>query len=162
MSFLRSRFGATSGPNHVLVWVLQRAHALLGRFADEAGTHGRYSERIATAAKALSGARRINTIAQAISESDHNQYPSPQSLTQAAASRKRLYRLPHVALHLLRMVEDGNPEAIVGMLRETLVAPLHRWQAFELALALGMEQPSPMRRAETFVCAASPPARRPR
>jgi hypothetical protein len=128
----------TSGPNHVLVWVLQRAHFLLARFTAEAGPSSSYSEKIATAMKALSGARRISTVAQAIADTDYTQYPSPQSLAQAAAARKRLYRLAHAALQLLRRVEDGDSGAIAGMLEETLIAPLHEWQAFELALALGM------------------------
>ena len=128
----------TSGPNHVLVWVLQRAHFLLARFTDEAGASSGYSEKIATAIKALSAARRIGTVAQAIADTDSTQYPSPQSLTQAAAARKRLYRLAYAAIQLLRRVEDGDPDAIAELLRETLIAPLHEWQAFELALALGM------------------------
>ena len=128
----------TSGPNHVLVWVLQRAHFLLARFAAEAEPYSGYSEKIATGIKALSAARRIGTVAQAIADTDSTQYPSPQSLTQAAAARKRLYRLAHAALQLLRRVEDGDPDAIAAMLQDTLVAPLHEWQTFELALALGM------------------------
>ena len=128
----------TSGPNHVLVWVLQRAHFLLARFAADAGPSSGYSEKVGTAIKALSAARRVGTVAQAIADTDYTQYPSPQSLAQAAAARKRLYRLAHAAIQLLRRVENGDPDAIAGMLRETLIAPLHEWQAFELALALGM------------------------
>ena len=128
----------TSGPNHVLVWVLQRAHFLLTRFAAEVAPGAAYTDKIATAMKALAGARRINTVAQAVAETNYTEYPAPQSLTQAAAARKRLYRLAYAAMQLLRRVEDGDPEAITGMLRDTLVAPLHEWQAFELALALGM------------------------
>lgn len=128
----------TSGPNHVLVWVLQRAHFLLARFAVEAGSASGYSEKVGTAIKALSAARRVGTVAQAIADTDYTQCPSPQSLAQAAAARKRLYRLAHAAIQLLRRIEDGDPEAIAGMLRETLIAPLYEWQAFELALALGM------------------------
>src|SRR5262249_31542426 len=35
----------TSGPNHVLVWVLQRAHLLLSRFTSEASFNSRYPPR---------------------------------------------------------------------------------------------------------------------
>lgn len=128
----------TSGPNHVLVWVLQRAHFLLTRFAIEAGPAAAYSSKITTAMQVLSSARRITTVAQAISETDYTQIPSAQSQAQAAVARRQLYRLAYQAMRLLRRVEIGDPEAIATMLRETLVAPLHQWQAFELALALGM------------------------
>ena len=128
----------TSGPNHVLVWVLQRASFLLARFTAAAGQSSGYSEKVGAASKALSTACRVGTVAQAVADTDYTQYPSPQSLAQAATARKRLYRLAYAAIQLLRRVEDGDPDAIAEMLRETLVAPLHEWQAFELALALGM------------------------
>lgn len=128
----------TSGPNHVLVWVLQRAHLLLARFAEEAGPSSGYTQKVAAAVKAVSAARRISSVAQAIAESDYTQRPSPQSLMQAAGARKQLYRLAHAAYLFLRRIEDGDPAAIADLLGDTLLAPLYEWQAFELALALGM------------------------
>lgn len=130
--------GYTSGPNHVLVWVLQRAHLLLARFAVEAGPSSGYSGEVARAVGVVAAARRVGSVAQAIVETDSAQRPSPQSLAQAAGSRKLLYRLAHAAHDRLRRVEDGDHGAIAGLLGETLLAPLHDWQAFELALALGM------------------------
>lgn len=130
--------GYTSGPNHVLIWVLQRAHLLLARFASEAGPSSGYSDKVAHAVRVMEAARRVASVAQAITETDYVQRPSPQSLAQAAASRKALYRLAHAAHARLRSVETGDPEAISGLLKETLLGPLYEWQAFELALALGM------------------------
>lgn len=130
----------TSGPNHVLVWVLQQANRLLHRFAEAAGPSSGYAARAAEAIRTVSEARRINSIARAIADTKANQRPAPQSLTQAAASRKRLYRLAFAACDLLRRIEQGNPEAISGLLRDTLIAPLHEWQAFELSMALAMAE----------------------
>lgn len=128
----------TSGPNHVLVWVLQRANILLSRFMEEAGVASGYSGLISDSSRLIGTVRRISSVAQAMHETDASQRPSPQSLTQAASSRKKLYRLAYSAYRSLQQIEDGDPETIVEMLRTTLLGPLHEWQTFELALALGM------------------------
>ncbi|GAA3841091.1 hypothetical protein AFIC_002683 [[Pseudomonas] carboxydohydrogena] len=128
----------TSGPNHVLVWVLQRTNILLSRFMEEVGTTSDYANSIIDGAKLIGTVRRISSVAQAMHETDASQRPSPQSLVQAASSRKKLYRLAYSAFRSLQRIEDGDPETIVEMLRETLLGPLHDWQTFELALALGM------------------------
>lgn len=128
----------TSGPNHVLVWVLQRANILLSRFMEEAGATSDYASLIADSAKLIGTVRRISSVSQAIVETNASQRPSSQSLVQAASSRKKLYRLAYSAFRSLQKIEDGDPEAIVEMLRTTLLGPLHDWQTFELALALGM------------------------
>lgn len=128
----------TSGPNHVLVWVLQRANILLTRFMEEVGAASDYASLISDSAKLIGTVRRISSVAQAMHETNASQRPSLQSLAQAASSRKKLYRLAYVALRSLQKIEDGDPEAIVEMLRTTLLGPLHDWQTFELALALGM------------------------
>jgi hypothetical protein len=128
----------TSGPNHVLVWVLQRANILLTRFMEEVGVASDYASLISGGVKLIGTVRRISSVAQAMHETNASQRPSPQSLTQAASSRKKLYRLAYLAFRSLQKIEDGDPEAIVEMLRTTLLGPLHDWQTFELALALGM------------------------
>lgn len=128
----------TSGPNHVLVWVVQRAHLLLSRFASETTPSSEYARLVDGARRAVDAARRVGSVAQAISEADYTQRPSPQSLAQAAAARRPLYRLAHDAYAALQRIEAGNEQAIAQLLRSTLVAPLHDWQALELAVALGM------------------------
>jgi hypothetical protein len=128
----------TTGPNHVLVWVIQRAHLLLNRFAAEADQASGYARLVEDARRAVTAAKRVGNVAQAISEADYTQRPSPQSLAQAAAARRPLYQLAHQAYASLKRIEAGDEAAVAQLLRATLVAPLHDWQALELAAALGM------------------------
>ena len=127
-----------TGPNHVLVWTVQQAYRLAQRFQVVAHAKSSYGARVREVGAAIRAARRVASVAQAISEGSPATRPSVQALAQAAISRRPLYRLAHAAyLHLLA-IETGRDAAIQELLRQTLIGPMEGWRAFEFALVLAV------------------------
>lgn len=127
-----------TGPNHVLAWVLRQAWQRAARFHawQEAGTP--YEINARSAVHLIDQVRRIEAVGAALSETQASRRPVAASLVAAERSRRKLYRLAHNAYRLFLDIERGDPDAIAGMLRDTLLVPLEDWRRLELAVALGV------------------------
>ena len=136
--FYESTRSYATGPNQVLVWTLQQAYRLAQRFESVAHEKSSYGERVRQISSLVRAARKVATVAQAISEWNPSVRPSTQALSQAAASRKALYQLAYTAYAQLVQIERGNEAAIGNLLRRTVVSPLETWRAFEFAFGLAI------------------------
>ena len=126
----------SSGPNHVLAWVLTEAWGLASRFSSVTQESAGYRNSIDQARLRLDQCRRLQSIAQIAGQAVLNRRPTAAAITQASRSRRTLYHMATEAYRHLLKIENGDPEAITTMLRETLLGPLEPWRRFELAVGL--------------------------
>ena len=129
-----------SGPNHVLIWVLQQAHAVLQRYFGLLSRSTQHNERVERVLYKLHAIRQLTFVGQAAHESSMRLRPSGRSVSQAGQSRKQLYRLAHGAYTLLTRMEDGEEDAVLDVINKTLIGPLEDWRRFELLVALRMAE----------------------
>ena len=127
-----------SGPNHVLTWVLETAWRLGLRFEGLLPEDASYRETIKRTTPGLETIRRFDAVHQAAKTIDLTRRPAPQSVKEASRSRRQIYVLASRAYRTLQLIEGGNTDAIVALLNDTLLGPLHLWQRFELAVGLGV------------------------
>lgn len=127
-----------SGPNRLLGWVLTQAWSLASRFSSVTFESAGYRQSIHEARLRLDQCRRLQSIAQITGQTSLHMRPTASALTEASRSRRPLYHLAVTAYRSLVRIENGDPEAIVGMLRETLLGPLEPWRRFELAVGLSL------------------------
>ena len=127
-----------SGPNHVLTWVLETAWRLALRFEGLLPKEASYRAAIERTTPRLETIRRFDAVHQAAKTIDLTRRPGPQALKEASRSRRQIYVLAGRAYRALQLIEAGDPDAIVAVLNDTLLGPLHLWQRFELAVGLGV------------------------
>ncbi len=127
-----------TGPNHVLVWCILQAHRLVERLQAMAPADSSYGERTRAVAAAIQGARHVASVSQAVAETNPTVRPSALAQTQAAKSRKQMYRLAFSAYRRLLDIEAGEEDAIRRLLKQTLISPQDTWRAFELAVVLAI------------------------
>lgn len=127
-----------SGPNHVLIWVLEQARRLALEFQSRLPEYASYLEEVEKITSALETARRFDAIQHAAKQLDLTRRPSSQAVKEARRSRRPIYRLACAAYQFLEAVESGDEEAIIELLNDTLLAPRPAWQRFELAVGLGL------------------------
>ena len=127
-----------SGPNHVLTWVLETAWRLALRFEGLLPEEASYKAAIERTTPGLDAIRRFHAVHQAAKTIDLTRRPGPQALKEASRSRRQIYVLAGRAYRVLQLIEAGDPDAIVAVLNDTLLGPLHLWQRFELAVGLGV------------------------
>jgi len=127
----------SSGPNHVLVWVLQQAWQLARRFLRWLPPDASYRPMVERSAIELDQTRNIQSVRQAMEEINLSRRPNSGALQSAAKSRRAVYRLAYEAYMMLTALEAGDESAIQRVLRETLLAPIDVWRRFELAVGLG-------------------------
>ena len=127
-----------SGPNHLLIWVLECAWRLVLRFGDILPESASYLQAIENYAPRLETIRRFDTIHQAAKELDLTRLPGQQAVKEASRSRRQVYVLACAAYRVLQAIEEKDEKAITKLLNDTLVGPLHIWQRFELAVGIGL------------------------
>ena len=127
-----------SGPNQVLGWVITQAWSLASRFVTLVQESSAYRVRIDAATQKLEQMRRIEGIRQISGHVAQVRRPRPTALLEAERSRRRLYHNAAAAYRALLQIEAGDPDAIVTMLRETLLAPLEPWRRYELAVGYSL------------------------
>ena len=127
-----------SGPNHVLSWVLETAWRLLGRFRECVPEGASYQDLIGACAPGLEAVRRFDAMHQVAKIPTVGRRPSAQSVKEASRSRRPIYVLASLAYRHLLQVEAGEAAALLDLLNDTLLGPLHAWQRFELAVGLGI------------------------
>ena len=127
-----------SGPNHVLTWVLENAWRLVGHFRDMVPEGASYLDYIGACAPGLEAVRRFDAMHQVSKKPQMARRPSPQAVKEASRSRHSIYVLASQAYRRLQQIEGRDDAALVDLLNDSLLGPLHAWQRFELAVGLGI------------------------
>lgn len=130
----------TSGPNHVLGWVLAQAWSLASRFSKLTLDSPSYLSVIDASLQRLEQSRRLQAIAQITGQPSVARRPTVNAVTEAARSRLMIYQLATAAYKSLLEIEAGDINAISAMLRQTLLGPLEPWRRFELAIGLSVAE----------------------
>ena len=127
-----------SGPNYLLIWVLEQAWRLAKQFTDMVPIGATYGETASQTALELEAARRFDSVQQAVKQMNLTRRPAWNAVKEADRSRRQVYVLACEAYRSLQAIEEGDTNAIAELLKETLLGPLHRWQRFELLVGIGM------------------------
>lgn len=139
-----------SGPNQVLLWVLEQAWSCGSHFKSMLPTRSAYLEVVERSLQQIARSRRLQPIVQISAHTNSTNRPSPNALLQAKRSRRLIYQLAANAYEDLLKTEAGDLAAISRMLRQTLLGPLEPWRRFELtvgysvAIALAKEEGAPL------------------
>lgn len=128
----------SEGPNYVLAWVLHYSKRIFESYAHLIDNSESHLSRARSIEILLAEVTRLSGIGNAITSINPARRPSSSDLRQAAMARKVLYRRAYDAYKFLRQIEAADSEALAGLLKDTLVGPLHDWQQFELLVALKM------------------------
>jgi len=126
----------SSGPNHVLTWVLEQAWRLALRFQDMLPEGASYMAAIEEITPRLGEIRRFDAIHQAAKQINLSRRPGSQVMKEASRSRQQIYMLACQAYRSLQSIEAGKTESVTKLLNDTLLGPLHLWQRFELVVGL--------------------------
>ena len=127
-----------SGPNHVLAWVLENAWRLVWHFRDMVPEGASYLALIDACAPGLEAVRRFEAMHQVAQTPRTVRRPSSAAVKEASRSRRLIYVLASQAYQRLVQIEAGEDAALLHLLNDTLLGPLHAWQRFELAVGLGL------------------------
>ena len=127
-----------SAPNHVLAWVLENAWRMVGQFRDLVPEGASYLGLISACAPGLEAVRRFDAMHQVVKAPNVVRRPGPQAVKEASRSRRPIYVLASRAYQRLLEIEAGEDAAVLHLLNDTLLGPLHAWQRFELAVGLGI------------------------
>ena len=127
-----------SGPNHLLIWVLEHAWRLVLQFGDTLPEGASYLRAIEGCAPGLETIRRFDTIHQSAKELNLTRRPGPQAVKEASRSRHQVYVLACEAYRSLQAIEERDGDEITKLLNDSLLGPLHIWQRFELAVGIGL------------------------
>jgi hypothetical protein len=124
----------------VLAWVLQSSHHILQRHLELISSSLEYADRARRILRSLVALRQLWGIGDAIANTNLRIRPSIKSVTQAAESRKRLYRKACAAFQILTKIEAGDADATIRLLSGSLIGPLEEWQKFELLVGLKLSE----------------------
>jgi hypothetical protein len=126
-----------SGPNQLLMWVLEEAWRLLLRFSSLLPPDATYRLRVDTTSTMLERIRRFASVRTATVQVALDRRPAHSALKQSARSRQPIYVLAFRAYDFLSRVEQCEEESLLNLLKDTLLGPLPIWKRFELAVGLG-------------------------
>ena len=127
-----------TGPNQVVAWVVHMAASHVARLFALQPPGSAYAEMIAAAMSEIAAVKRLDVLREPVKHVAANRRPGPGALRDAARSRRMIYRHAIAAYNTLTGVEAGEEEALLRVLRSTLIAPLEQWRRFELAVAVGI------------------------
>ena len=127
-----------SGPNHVLIWVLEKAWRLALHFEDILPEGASYKDAIGQSTPGLEKIRRFEAIHEAVKKMNLTCRPGPQAVKEASRSRRQVYVFACHAYRALQSIEAGDRESIIKLLNDTLLGPLRLWQRYELAVGLAV------------------------
>lgn len=139
-SFLEPRRDFSTGPNHVLGWVLRYSEHTLRRYKQLLSGAEGYNDRVGRILAQMESVLQIKGIGEAIANTSIRIRPAHNAVAQAGRSRRRLYRKAYLAHRLLVDIESGDKDAIQDVLSGSLLGPLEDWQKFELLMALRMSE----------------------
>ena len=97
-----------------------------------------YTELIEAAMSEITAVKRLEALREPLKHVATNRRPGSGALRDAARSRRMIYRHAIAAYNTLMGIEASEEEALLSVLRSTLIAPLEQWRRFELAVAVGI------------------------
>lgn len=127
-----------TGPNHLIVWVLEEARRLCREMLRTASAESTYARRFGQVTRALEDTSRLEGIRIASTQLDTSRRPTSSAISQAKRARTRLYQLAADAYLSLLAIEQGDEVRIRTVLLESLLGPLEMWKRFELYVAVAM------------------------
>lgn len=127
-----------TGPNHLVVWVLEEARRLCREMLRTAAAESAYATHFEVVTRALEDASRLEGIRIASVQLDTTRRPATSAVSQAKRVRTRLYHLAADAYMSLLAIEQGDEGRIRDVLQEALLGPLEMWKRFELYVAVAM------------------------
>ncbi|MDA8327504.1 MAG: hypothetical protein M0Z83_00865 [Betaproteobacteria bacterium] len=127
-----------TGPNHLVIWVLEEARRLGREILRTSSQESKYSERFGQVTRLLEDAGRLEGIRIATMQIETTRRPSSPTISQAKRARARLYQLAADAYLSLLAIEQGDEAQICAVLQENLLGPLEIWKRFELYVAVAM------------------------
>ena len=125
-----------SGPNQVLMWVLNEARRGAARFtalAPEGSPQRPRAVAVSAELEAVARSAHVRTAGAAFVD---RRRPGAAAVVEASRSRLPLYVAAAEAYRVLFNAEAGDPTALRTVLLDTLVGPTEGWRRFELAVAL--------------------------
>ena len=127
-----------TGPNQVVAWVVHTAANHVARMFALQPQGSAYADLAEAVMTEVAAVRRLDVLREPVKHVAANRRPGPGALRDAARSRRMIYRHAIAAYNTLTRLEAGEEEALLCVLRSTLVAPLEHWRRFELAVAVGI------------------------
>ena len=127
-----------TGPNQVVAWVVHTASAYAARLFALLPVGSAYARLVEETMVDVTAVKRLDALREVLKSVTVHRRPGPGALRDAARSRRMIYRLAIVAYDTLAQIEAGNQEALLTVLRGTLIGPLEQWRRFELAVGLGI------------------------
>ena len=129
-----------SGPNQVLLWVIEHAWRLAQKFKSLLNDGASYSASVDKIILIAEQIKRSEGIRQASREMNIAQRPSAAALLESTRSRRQIYVFAADAYKKLQLLESGDSDAIYDIMNNTVLGPLQPWQRFELAVGFGISQ----------------------
>ena len=127
-----------TGPNQVVAWVVHTAATYVVRMFALQPPGSAYAGLVEAVMTEIAAVKRLDVLREPVKHVAANRRPGPGALRDAARSRRMIYRHAIAAYNTLTGLEAGEEEALLCVLRSTLVAPLELWRRFELAVAVGI------------------------
>lgn len=127
-----------TGPNQVVAWVVHATSTFAAWLSDLLPADSGYSCLIEKTMANVAAVTRFDALREVLKNVAVHRRPGPGALRDAARSRRMIYRLAIAAYDTLVRIEAGEEEALMQVLRSTLIGPLEQWRRFELAVGLGI------------------------
>jgi len=127
-----------TGPNQVVAWVVHTVSTYAARLFALQPAGSAYAQLVEETMADVTAVKRLDALREVLRSVAVHRRPGPGALRDAARSRRMIYRLAIAAYDTLARVEAGDEEALLGVLRGTLIGPLEQWRRFELAVGLGI------------------------
>jgi hypothetical protein len=121
--------------NRLVAWTLNEAFQVL-LSTQKRFDLGEEYEWLHPRAQELDNALRNKAISEILLTPQSRRRPSVDAQRSCARSRSQLYRLALEAFSLLASLEAGEDEAVLTILRTSILPNLEPWRRFELATAL--------------------------
>ena len=129
-----------TGPNRIIAWITLSA-ALHAEHVVRAGKEETPYFKPAQTTKMLSrDVMRVDKLRSSLASTNTRIKPRQDDLTNAARSRKRIYRECTLPYNLLLDIESGKTDVIRNLLENTLIAPISKWRRYEVAVGMGIGQ----------------------
>ena len=126
------------GPNQVVAWVVSMAATQATRLLFFQPPDSGYAALIEESMADVAAVKRLDALREPLKAVALHRRPAPGVLRDAARSRRMIYRYAVAAYNTLTALEAGDEEALLRVLRSTLMSPLEQWRRFELAVAIGV------------------------
>lgn len=127
-----------TGPNQVVAWVVQTAAIYATRLFSLQPAGSAYARLVEETMVDVTAVKRLDALREVLKAVTIRRRPGPAALRDAARSRRKIYRLAIAAYGTLAKIEAGEEDALLRVLRSTLIGPLEQWRRFELAVGLGI------------------------